>query len=106
VKTIITTPKSFFKAENITPLSLDDQKLCDGPITEAECINAINRFKKDKEPGTDGFFTEFYQFFWPELRAEMLSSFPLLPLKLDHSRSVNAEQLFLSFPKKTKTNYY
>ena len=65
----------FFKAENITPLSLDDQKLCDGPITEAECINAINGFKKDKMPGTNGFPAEFYKFFWPELRAEMLSSF-------------------------------
>ena len=40
----------FFKAENITPLSLDDQKLCDGPFTDAECINAINGFKKDKTP--------------------------------------------------------
>ena len=57
----------FFKAKNITPLSLDDQKLCDGPITEAECINAINGFKKDKTPGTDGFSAEFYKFFWPEL---------------------------------------
>ena len=65
----------FFKAENITPLSLDDQKLCDGPITEAECINAINGFKKDKTPGTDGFSAEFYKFFWPELRTEMLASF-------------------------------
>ena len=65
----------FFKAENITPLSLDDQLLCDGPITDAECINAINRFKKDKTPGTDGFSAEFYKFFWPELRAEMFSSF-------------------------------
>ena len=65
----------FFKGENITPVSLDDQNLCDGPITEAECINAINGFKKDKTPGTDGFSAEFYKFFWPELRAEMLSSF-------------------------------
>ena len=53
----------FFKAENITPLSLDDQILCDGLITEAECINAINGFKKDKTPGTDGFSAEFYKFF-------------------------------------------
>ena len=65
----------FLKAENITPLSLDDQKLCDGPITEAECINAINGFKKDKTPGTDGFSAEFYKFFWPKLRAEILTSF-------------------------------
>ena len=65
----------FFKAENITPLSLDDQNLRGGPITEAECINEINGFKKDETPGTDGFSSEFYKFFWPELRAEMLSSF-------------------------------
>ena len=65
----------FFKAENITPLSLDDQKLCDGPITEAESINAINGFKKDKTPGNDGFSAEFYKFCWPELRTEMLASF-------------------------------
>ena len=64
----------FFKGENITPLSLDDQNLCDGPIREAECINAINGFKKDKTPGTDGFSAE-HKVFWPELRAEMLSSF-------------------------------
>ncbi|KAL9989297.1 hypothetical protein ACROYT_G003831 [Oculina patagonica] len=66
---------SFFKAENVTPLSHDEQQLCDGPITEAECLNAINGFKKDKTPGTDGFPVEFYKFFWPELRSEMLSSF-------------------------------
>ncbi len=87
----------FLKAENITgPLSLDDQKLCDGPITEAECI---------KE--TDGFSAEFCKFFRPELRAEMLSSFHFaFQTGSDHSRSVNAEELFLSFPKKTKTNHY
>ena len=95
----------FFKAENITPLSLDDQLLCDGPITDAECINAINGFTKDKTPGTDGFSAEFYKFFWPELRAEMLSSFHFA-FQTDHSRSVNAEELFLSFPKKTRTNHY
>ena len=65
----------FFKAENVSPLSLDEQQLCDGPITEVECLNAINGFKRDKTPGTDGFTAEFYKFFWPELRTEMLSSF-------------------------------
>ena len=58
----------FFKAENVSPLSLDEQQLCDGPIMEVECLNAINGFKRDKTPGTDGFTAEFYKFFWPELR--------------------------------------
>ena len=65
----------FLKAENTTPLSLDDPKLCrDGPITELECINAINRFKKIKRQVPTVFSAEFYKFFWPELRAKMLSS--------------------------------
>ena len=66
---------NFLKAELVTPLSLEDQKLCDGPITEAECLNAVKDFKKCKTPGTDGFSAEFYQFFWPELRTELLASF-------------------------------
>ena len=66
---------NFLKAELATPLSPEDQKLCDGPITDAECLNAVKDFKKCKTPGTDGFSAEFYQFFWPELRTEMLASF-------------------------------
>ena len=59
----------------VTPLSPEDQKLCDGPIADAECLSAAKDFKKCKTPGTDGFPAEFYQFFWPELRTEMLASF-------------------------------
>ena len=66
---------NFLKAELVTPLSPEDQKLCDGPITDAECLSAVKDFKKCKTPGTDGFPAEFYQFFWPELRTEMLASF-------------------------------
>ena len=47
---------NFFRVENISPLSLDDQKLCE---EEVECINAINGFKKDETPSTDGFSAEF-----------------------------------------------
>jgi len=79
-----------FKAENITPLSLDDQKLCDGPITDAECIFAINGFKKLVKRRVHTVFllnstnfsgASFYQAF-------------ILPFKPDHS------------PKKAKTNHY
>ena len=95
----------FFKAEHITPLSLDDQLLCDGPITDAECINAIKGFKKDKTPGTDGFSAEFYKFFLPELRAEMLSSFHFA--FQTGSLSISQRRGVISLvPKKTRTNHY
>ena len=65
---------NFLKAENVTPLSQDDQKLCDGPITDTECLNALKDFKNGKTPGSDGFTAEFYKFFWHELRDELLDS--------------------------------
>ena len=36
---------------------------------------AIKEFKNNKSPGTDGFTSEFYKFFWPELKSDMTSSF-------------------------------
>ena len=40
-------------------------------------INAIiiKEFKNNKSPRTDGFTSEFYKFFWPELKSDMTSSF-------------------------------
>ena len=34
-----------------------------------ECTERI------KTPGTDGLTSEFYKFFWPELRTEMIASY-------------------------------
>ena len=95
----------FFKGENITPLSLDDQNQCDGPITEAECINAINGFTKIKRRVPTVFLLNSTNFSGPNFEPKCYQAF-ILPFKHDHSRSVNAEELFLSFPKKTKTNHY
>ena len=39
---------NLLKAELVTPLSHEDQKLCDGPITDAECLSAVKDFKKCK----------------------------------------------------------
>jgi hypothetical protein len=37
-----------------------DQSICDGKITKAECSNAINNMKSNKAPGLDGLTVEFY----------------------------------------------
>ena len=71
------------KAELVTPLTIDDRQLCDGPITDVECLNAEKEFKKSKTPGTDGFSAEFYQFFWPDLRTDLLFS------NISHSRDID-----------------
>lgn len=61
--------------ENIIPLENDDNLLCEGKVTLEECLNALNEFKNEKSPGTDGFQAEFYKHFWKELQADMLHSF-------------------------------
>ena len=48
---------------------------CEGLLSEDECLNAIKKLKNNKSPGTDGFTSEFYKFFWPELKSDMTSSF-------------------------------
>ena len=65
----------FFKPDNITPLSQEDKLACENPISTNECLNALKEFASNKTPGTDGFTSEFYRFFWPELCTEMIASF-------------------------------
>lgn len=65
----------FFKPDNITPLSQDDKLACENPISTNECLNALKEFTNSKTPGTDGFTSKFYKFFWPELWTEMIASF-------------------------------
>ena len=48
---------------------------CEGKVTQEECLKALNKFKNEKSPGTDGLQAEFYKHFWKELHADMLHSF-------------------------------
>ena len=60
-----------FNVENINPL----QTLCEGMISEEECLTALKEFKNNKTPGTDGFSAEFYKFLWSDLGTVMTASF-------------------------------
>ena len=59
-------------SENISPLENDDMLSCEGKVTQGECFKALNEFKNEKSPGTDGFQAEFYRHFWKELHSDML----------------------------------
>ena len=67
-----TSPDQLSDFLNSGPLPrLDDvsQNLCEGSITEAECLSAIKAFQRNKTPGTDGLTAEFYLCFWKEIRS-------------------------------------
>ena len=61
--------------ENIIPLEDDDMLSCEGKVTQVECLKALNEFKNEKSPGTDGLQAEFYKHFWKELHTDMLQCF-------------------------------
>ena len=70
-----TSPGQLSDFLNSGPLPrLDDvsQSLCDGSITEAECLSAIKAFQRNKTPGTDGLTAEFYLCFWKEISCPLI----------------------------------
>ena len=46
--------------------------LCEGSITEAECLSALKAFQRNKIPGTDGLTAEFYLCFWNEISCPLI----------------------------------
>ena len=44
---------TFFKTQNITPLTQEEMESCEGLLSEDECLNAITEFKNNKSPRTD-----------------------------------------------------
>ena len=54
---------TFLNSLIVTPISQDDRKFCDDPITVQEITFAIEHCKTNKSPGVDGLSAEFYQAF-------------------------------------------
>ncbi len=53
----------------------EEKQLCENPITRVECLNYLRSMKNNKSPGSDGFTTEFYKFFWNDLGHYLIRSF-------------------------------
>ena len=56
-------------------LSQIELELCDKNIVLAECSKSLSELPNNKSPGSDGFTTEFYKFFWKSLGTLVLDSF-------------------------------
>ena len=56
-------------------LSHDMQLKCEGLITMQECVDTLKTMKNNKTPGTDGFPSEFYKFFFKDIGQFLLKSF-------------------------------
>ena len=52
-----------------------DKNSCEIPITLEECSKALQLLPNNKSPGSDGFTTNFYKFFWNGMKHWIYDSF-------------------------------
>lgn len=65
----------FFNNSSIPQLSKEEVQCCDEQITIEQCSKALKDLPNDKSPGSDGFNTNFYKFFWSSINDLVLDSF-------------------------------
>ena len=58
---------SFLEDSTRKLLASDEKKHCEGPLTKAECLQAVKNMESDKTPGTDGLPADFYKVFWNDI---------------------------------------
>ena len=66
---------TFTLDQNLPKLSEIDKQMCDNPITIEECSKALKLLPNNKSPGSDGFTTNFYKFFWKDLKDLLFESY-------------------------------
>ena len=56
---------SFF--QGLPNLTEESREYCEGSISNKECLEILKELKQNKSPGNDGFSSEFYCTFWPDI---------------------------------------
>ena len=57
---------------DIPKLSETEKLSLEGPLTLNETLNALKNMKNNRSPGSDGFTTEFFKFFWIDIGKYLL----------------------------------
>ena len=65
---------TFFSEVIFTSLTDEEQTLCEGALTQKECLEALKKMESDKTPGTDGLPAEFYKVFWKDISSFLISA--------------------------------
>ena len=61
--------------KDIPKLNDIEKNLCDEILTIEECGKALKLLPNNKSPGSDGYTTNFYKFFWPDIKILLFNSF-------------------------------
>ena len=83
---------NFTSNTDIPKLNNSEQEVCDTEITCEELGQALKDLPNDKTPGNDGLTTNFYKFFWPNIKDMLFESlkysFQSGILSLDQRRGI------------------
>ena len=71
-KTLTASSQHHFSKVNSISLTSEEQSLCEGPVTQKECFEALKN--RNKTPGTDGLPAEFYKAFWRDISCFLISA--------------------------------
>jgi hypothetical protein len=63
-----------FKDDSIPKISEESKNSCEKEITLEELGKALKQLKNGKSPGSDGFTSDFYKFFWIDIKDILLES--------------------------------
>ena len=70
-----TISNEFLETDNIPKLNALDKEFCDNKLTLEECSKALKELANNKSPGSDGITTDFYKFFWTDIRSMVFESY-------------------------------
>ena len=79
-KNLYTSKKSdslqstLFSELSSASLTNEEQSLCEGRLTQTECLEALKKMESDKMPGIDGLPAEFYKVFWKNISSFLISA--------------------------------
>ena len=67
--------KLFLSNDSIPRLDMEAKDICNEPLTLQDLSKALKEMAPDKSPGPDGLTTNFYKFFWNDLKQPLLDSY-------------------------------
>jgi len=67
--------KYFLENGAIPTLNEEDKTYCDNILSLIECSNALKLLPNNKSPGSDGLTTNFYKFFWIDIKDILFDSY-------------------------------
>ena len=69
---LVPSDQDFFINSLVHSFSPVNANLCDGIVTEEECLKALSKMNSNKSPGVDGLSYEFYSSFWSVLGTDLV----------------------------------